>query len=277
MTELKPTFANDILFKMLFVKYPHLLKKLVAELLRISLESIKEFNIRNPEMPPENLEDKFCRLDINMKVNGQRVDLEVQVEPEKDYRERSLYYWAREYSTALQKNMTYYDLPRTIIISIVDFKMFDCTEFHSEFRALEVTRHTELTDKFCMHYFELPKLPAKVTKDNRLQLWLALFKAKTEEELKQIEELEVEEMGEAIQAYKHITVTPEFKEAERLRAKARTNEAVALAKAVKNRDFELALTMLAKNEPIEKIIEYTQNRLTRTEIEELQQPSVTSQ
>jgi hypothetical protein len=68
-----------------------------------------------------------------------------------------------------------------------------------------------------MHYFELPKLPEKITKENRLQLWLALFKAKTEEELKQIEELEVEEMGEAIQAYKHITVTPEFKETERFR------------------------------------------------------------
>jgi hypothetical protein len=83
----------------------------------------------------------------------------------------------------------------------------------------------------------------------------------------------VEEMGEAIQAYKHITVTPEFKEAERLRAKARTNEAVALAKAVKNRDFELDHTMLERKEPIEKIIEYTQNRLTRVEIEELQQPT----
>ena len=264
MTELKPTFANDILFKMLFVKYPHLLKKLVAELLKISLDSIKEFNIRNPEMPPENLEDKFCRLDINMKVNGQRVDLEVQVEPEKDYRERSLYYWAREYSTALQKNMTYSDLPRTIIISIVDFEMFDCTEFHSEFRALEVTRHTELTDKFCMHYFELPKLPAKVTKENRLQLWLALFKAKTEEELKQIEELEVEEMGEAIQAYKHITVTPEFKEAERLRAKARNNEASALH----NRDIAIAKRLLAMGDSVEKIVSATD--LTRAEVEELQ-------
>lgn len=77
MSKLQYTFKTDTLFKMLFVRYPELLKKLVAELLGVPLESLQEFVIRNPEMPPENLGDKFCRLDINMKVNGQRVDLEV--------------------------------------------------------------------------------------------------------------------------------------------------------------------------------------------------------
>lgn len=30
------------------------------------MESIETFTIKNPEMPPENLGDKFCRLDINI-------------------------------------------------------------------------------------------------------------------------------------------------------------------------------------------------------------------
>ena len=47
------------------------MKELVAALLGIPLESIETFTIKNPEMPPENLGDKFCRLDINMTVNGQ--------------------------------------------------------------------------------------------------------------------------------------------------------------------------------------------------------------
>lgn len=232
MTVLKHKFKDDIVFKMLFCKFPHLLKKLVAELLGIPLESISEFIITNSETPPEVYGDKFCRLDINMVVNGQIVDLEIQVSPETDYRERSLYYWSREFSTALKKNMTYSELPRTIVISIVDFEMFDCNEFHSEFHILEINRHTRLTDKFCMHYFELPKVPKKMSKDNRLQLWLSLFKAKTEEELKEIQSMEVEEMEQAIQAYKEVTVTPEFMEAERLRAKARHNELSAINKAI---------------------------------------------
>ena len=79
MTKLKYTLKNDILFKMVFVKYPDLLKRLVADLLSIQFESIKDFKIRNPEMPPEVIGAKFCRLDINMTVDGQRVDLEIQV------------------------------------------------------------------------------------------------------------------------------------------------------------------------------------------------------
>jgi len=64
---------------MLFVKYPDLLKQLVSELLKIPLKSIEDFKITNPEMPPESLGDKFCRLDINMIVDKQRVNLEIQV------------------------------------------------------------------------------------------------------------------------------------------------------------------------------------------------------
>ncbi len=78
MTKLEYTFKNDTLFKMLFVKYPNLLKRLVAVLLGIHFDSITQFAIRNPEMPPESLGDKFCRLDINMVVDGQRVDIEIQ-------------------------------------------------------------------------------------------------------------------------------------------------------------------------------------------------------
>jgi predicted transposase/invertase (TIGR01784 family) len=231
LTKLKYTLKNDILFKMVFVKHPDLLKRLVAELLGIRLKSIKNFAITNPEMPPEVVGDKFCRLDINMTVNGQRANLEVQVADEGDYPERSLFHWAREYSTALGEGDDYSLLPRTIIISIVAFRLFDCAEFHSEFRPLEVTRHTPLTDRQVLHYFELPKLPKMVDADDGLKLWLALFKAETEEELAKIEALEVPIMTEAIGAYRHVAATDEFREIERLRSRARHNEASALRHA----------------------------------------------
>ncbi len=114
MTKLEYTFKYDRLFKMLFTQYPELLKQLVAELLGIAIESIEEFVIKNPEMPPENLEDKFCRLDINMTVNGQRVNLEVQVKNEGDYPERVMYHWARDFSSALLAGQDYSVLPRTL-------------------------------------------------------------------------------------------------------------------------------------------------------------------
>lgn len=147
MAKLKYTFKTDILFKMLFVQYPELLKELVADLLGITQGSIGQFIIRNPEMPPESLGDKFCRLDINMTVDNRQVDLEIQVSNEGDYPERVMYYWAREFSSALQAGEGYSALPRTFVISIIDFILFESKEYYSFFQPLEVMRHTLLSDK----------------------------------------------------------------------------------------------------------------------------------
>ncbi|MDR2734757.1 MAG: Rpn family recombination-promoting nuclease/putative transposase [Spirochaetota bacterium] len=231
MTKLDYTLTNDTLFKMLFVHHPDLLKRLVAVLLDIRLESIEQFDIVNSEIPPDTKGDKFCRLDINMKVNGQRVDLEVQVDDEGDYPERSLYYWAREFSSELHEGEDYIDLPKTVLISIVTFNLFKCADFHSEFQALEVTRHELLTDKMRLCYFELSKLPKVIGADDELKLWLSLFRAKTEEDLRRIEILGVPIMEQAIEAYRQTKATDEFRELERLRSRARHNEAAALRHA----------------------------------------------
>jgi len=69
MTKLEYTFKTDTLFKILFVQYPDLLKDLVCELLQISKKSVTRFEITNPEMPPEAIGEKFCRLDINLIVD----------------------------------------------------------------------------------------------------------------------------------------------------------------------------------------------------------------
>ena len=228
MAELEYKFTNDILFKILFTRHINLLKSLVSALLDIKLDSIEEFKIINPEIPPDLIKEKFCRLDINMVVNGQQVDLEVQVEDEKDYTYRSVYYWARDYSSSLNKGKTYSELPRVIVISILDFNLFKCKEFHSEFEILEVTRHERLTDRLSMHFYELHKIPKVITKSGKI-LWLSLFGSKTEEQLKEIEALGVPEMKEAIEAFNNIAVSDEFREFERLRSRAEHNEASALA------------------------------------------------
>ncbi len=112
-------------------------------------------------------------------------------------------------------------------------------------------------DKLCLHYFELQKLPKTITADNGLELWLSLFNAETEEELKCLEGLEVSEVNQTIEAYRKITVTPEFREAERLRSKARHDEAQALYHAKLEEKLNFAQAMLNNGEPIDRIIKYT--------------------
>lgn len=275
MSKLQYTFKTDTLFKMLFVQNQDLLRKLVAVLLRIPLESIQELVVRNPEIAPEMLGEKFCRLDINMIVNGQCIDLEVQVANEGDYPERVMYYWAREFSSSLATGESYSTLPRTIVISIIDFSLFNCTEYYSFFQALEVTRHTLLSDKMGFQFFELTKLPGDIDEKDSLLLWLSLFKANTEEELEKIRAMEVPEMEEAINAYYTITASSEFREIERLRAKARHDEAQALHHArqegrqegISERNIEIVRNALQMGMPIEDIIKLT--GLTCEEVENL--------
>ncbi|MDR0948549.1 MAG: Rpn family recombination-promoting nuclease/putative transposase [Lachnospiraceae bacterium] len=231
VVQLKYPMTDDILFKMYFVKYPKFLKRLVSIILQTPLESITEFTITNTEIPPGFMDEKFCRLDIHMIMNGQRLDLEVQVDDEKDYPERSLYYWARDYSSALPAGEKYKQLPRVIIINILAFHLFDCAEYHSEYRLLEVNRHTTLTDKQILHYYELPKLPDLTDGDDELMFWLTLFKARTENDLNRIVEMGVPIMKEAIDAYKNVSVSQELYELERLRDRTRHNEASAIAYA----------------------------------------------
>ena len=267
MAELKYKFTNDVLFKWLFTRHQDLLKRLVAGMLGISISSITEFVITNPEIPPEIVGEKLCRLDINMIVDGQRIDLELQVADEGDYPIRSLYYWAREFSSALSEGGEYIDLPRTIVISILGFNQFDCAEFYSEYQALEISRYSPLTDRFCLKYYELPKLPKITDATDELKLWLTLLSAKTEEDLKRIEAMGVSIMEQAISAYRATTAADEFRQLERMRADARNREASALGNARRKEKAEIAKKLLAVGDSVDKVVSVT--GLTRAEVEAL--------
>jgi predicted transposase/invertase (TIGR01784 family) len=117
------------------------------------------------------------------------------------------------------------------------------------------------------YFFELPKLPVDISRNNMLLLWLSLFKAETEEVLEKIKAMEVPVMNQAINAYYTITASSEFREKERLRAKARHDEAQALHRQAQESARKFAQKLLARNRPIDEIMEDT--GLTREEVESL--------
>ena len=171
------------------------------------------------------------------------------MEDEGNYPERALYHFARIYSSSLPAGDDYSLLSRTIIISIIDFELFDCEEIHSEFQVLEVKRHTPLTDKCGLHFFELPKMPnvGAINTDDEKDLWLALFNAETEEELDELLKNGGAVIGEAIQAYRGVTATEEFRNLEWLRAKTRHDEAQALGNA-RRKERELWQSVVAEKD-----------------------------
>jgi hypothetical protein len=141
-----------------------------------------------------------------------------------------------------------------VIISILDESLFSCAEYHSEFRPLEVGRHELLSDRMEMHYFEVRKLPKDLDAENELQLMLSLFRAKTEEELKLLKELEVPVVTQAIEAYRTVTGSDEFKELERLRFLASCNEASALEYARRKEREKLRGALAKKDAALAAVI-----------------------
>ena len=103
----------DIIFKKFFTENVDMLYSFVASMLDIPQESISENKITNPELPPESLEGKFSRLDLNLKVDNRLVNVEIQVKNEPDYRDRTLFYWAKLYSSELKSGEDYSELKQT--------------------------------------------------------------------------------------------------------------------------------------------------------------------
>ena len=89
-----------------------------------------------------------------------------------------------------------------------------------------------MTDKLTLHYSELPKLKSYDTNDE-LSLWLALFNAKTEQDLDNLVKLEVDFVNEAVQDFSRITTNPEYRELELKRELRRRDEDNALSFARK--------------------------------------------
>ena len=233
MRKLKHTFKSDILFKMTFVKYKHLLKCLVAAVLKITVKDIEEFVILNSEIVPEAVDKKFCRLDIHLKANGQYVDVEMQVSDKGNFSERLLVYWSKVFSGALGSGDDYAVVPKAILISFVNFPLFECKEYYSEFACIEKHRYELLTDKMSIFVFELGKLPEEIDKNNILELFLRLFKADTEEELETLENLEVDEMTQMVNAYRDIVGSPDYADLERRRLMSAMDENQAINTAVR--------------------------------------------
>ena len=178
----------DVIFKRVFgnAKNEKIIAAFISDLLEIPREDIKAVYINNVELTPEYLEQKFSRLDLKLDVDGRIVNIELQVNREPDFKERTLFYWSKLYSEELRAGDEYGDLKQTICINIINFNLFDYEDYHSNFKVLENERHELLTDKFAIHFFELRKL-SKSKKNRRMEDWLNLINAETEGDLMEIQ------------------------------------------------------------------------------------------
>lgn len=221
----------DIIFKKIFTENEDMLHSFVASMLEIPQERIKEIKITNPELPPETLAGKFSRLDLSLKVDDKLVNVEIQVKNDADYRDRTLFYWAKLYSSELKSGEDYSELKQTITINIINFNMFSTDDYHTEVAAMIKGTGEVFSDKFSIHFFELKKVGRKPDPNNSRELWLQFINADSEEEFEMISQTNVPIMKKAVNVIYDMSEDTKIREIARLREKALHDEASALKNA----------------------------------------------
>lgn len=221
----------DIVFKQIFSTNEDLLKALLSALLTIPEETITHLHINNTEMLPDTPDYKYAYLDLNVQVDDRLVNIELQVENDNDFIDRTLFYWSKLYTRDLKKGHEYDELKQTLSINILDYNLFDCKEFHSAYKLMEETRHDVLTDKCAIHFFELKKLGEDISAMDKMKLWLKYIKAETEEELDMLDNTGVPEIKKAVTIIRDLNNDTEMRQRALEREMLLHDKASALGKA----------------------------------------------
>ncbi|MBR0528723.1 MAG: Rpn family recombination-promoting nuclease/putative transposase [Ruminococcus sp.] len=223
----------DIIFKRVFgdARNERIIAAFISDLLEIPRESIKAVTIENVELPPEQIDQKFSRLDLKLNVDDRIVNVEMQVNNEPDFNERTLYYWSKMYCNELNEGEPYGALKQTICINIINFNQFDCADYHSHFKVMESERHEVLSNKFAIHFFELKKIKSSAKK-KPMEDWLNLINAETEGDLMDIQNnTKIPEVNDTIVILKRLSADEKVQQEAYYREKRLHDEATALLAA----------------------------------------------
>lgn len=232
----------DIVFKKLFtdIQNTDLLIDFISCIIDVPKKDIYDITILDNEVLPESIDKKFSRLDVLLNSSQGTMNIEIQVNNYGNFKERSLYYWAKTFSNQLNESEDYSKLQKTIAINIIDFNLFDCDEPHSVFLVSEKDRSELLTDKFRIDFLELKK--ASNSTNPMLKEWLTFLSVTTEEELDMMNSntANPEIIGKAISVIRKMSADEKMLYDIQLREKAILDERSALNFAKNERDNELA-------------------------------------
>ena len=128
----------------------------------LDFETFKEIEILNPFNIAETYDEKESIVDIKATTEtGIIVLIEIQARGNENFIKRSLYYWAYNYSSSLNRGSIYDELKAVVSINITNFILTDEDEVHSCYVLKELNNNKILTDHCQLHFVELPKFNLK--------------------------------------------------------------------------------------------------------------------
>ena len=275
----------DIIFQAIFgeVGSENITKDFLEKILKRKIEKISLD--KNPILRRELKDDKLGVHDIITELDGkEKCNIEMQLIDKNNIIERMLYYWSKMYTRQIKAGDDYNKLEKTIVILIADFniKGLEEVEYHSTWKIIETNSAKKLilTDKFELDIIELSKIKGRENEKDQLLDWLIFLENPESERVTRKME-ENENLKEAVEKLDRISKDEKMQRIIELREKAIRDEHAIYAKGVddgieegkakgaREKQIEIAKSMLKENMDIEMIIKIT--GLTKQEIEKLQE------
>lgn len=161
------SIAEDWVFHYIFSRDTVESKKALIAILNVILQReddpIIDLQIMNPNFYGETKADKASILDIRASTNaGDLIDIEIQNGNTPFYADRSVYYGGRLVNSALASGEEYDKMKKSIVISIINGKLFPHSEkLHTVFQLREPEQGFLLSDRLELHFIELGKVDGR--------------------------------------------------------------------------------------------------------------------
>ena len=236
------SLTSDFVFRTLFTRSTNSLIDLVNSALGFEGErKIKALTLQPPELPKGYLKDKSPVLDIKAQSHsGELLNIEMQTMQQSFYRDRALYYWTKLFAGQLVQGQQYTKLQNTYSINFLNFNLnfapFEVTGYKSCFLILKKDQpEIQLSDKFQMVFFELPKFEKHLKKvGDNLELWLYVMKntPSLDEDKMRIIADKNPVMQETFTELKRLSIDPKLLSFEEMRRKSKMDYESAIAESI---------------------------------------------
>jgi predicted transposase/invertase (TIGR01784 family) len=222
----------DTVFKRIFgdAKHANVLISFLNAIVECN-QPITSIEIKNSEIIPEHVDDKWSRLDILATTNDKEIiNIEIQVRDQKDITARALFYWSKLFGSQLNSGEPYSELKRTITINILDFNQFKDDRYWHKGMLTDTKDHMIFSKLLEVHFLELRKMLGARGKSTTLEMWLKFLNNPYSEEVNQYAK-EIPAIAEAQEIFSRVNYDPIAREEWRNREKSIHEEASALAEA----------------------------------------------
>ena len=181
---------NDYMFRIVLQENKEALRQIIAAVLHISPDAIRNLKVKNTIIPGQSPSDKEFRMDIRVLFNDNKnVDIELQIRDEGNWEYRGLHYLCREFDKNMQRGDIYSKDHAAYQIGFLDFTLFeDNDKFFSAYEMCDIENHYRFNRNFELFVINLNRIDDATDADKAsgLQKWCRFLKASTYEELKKL-------------------------------------------------------------------------------------------